>query len=105
MAPDRLLPLRIRTSRGPRRGRAVDGEGGRYGPPAFAGLVPLAQTTVYDSRLVASVCQDADALGVPVDLHVLKVNPAIRLYQRLGFVLTGETATHYTLRHEPPRAA
>jgi hypothetical protein len=55
MAPDRLLPLRIRTSRGPRRGRAVDGEGGRYGPPAFAGLVPLAQTTVYDNRLVASV--------------------------------------------------
>ena len=73
----------------------------------LAGIViaPSHQGQGIGGRLVASVCQDADALGVPVDLQVLKVNPAIRLYQRLGFALTGETATHYTLRHEPPRAA
>ena len=68
-------------------------------------IAPAHQRQGIGGRLVASVCHDADALGMPVDLQVLKVNPAIRLYQRLGFVLTGETATHYTLRHEPPPAA
>ena len=81
MAPDRLLPLRIRTSRGPRRGRAVDGEGGRYGPPAFAGLVPLAQTTVYDNRLVASVSTpNAAMLGVDVPTTtILRGDPTLPL--------------------------
>jgi ribosomal protein S18 acetylase RimI-like enzyme/8-oxo-dGTP pyrophosphatase MutT (NUDIX family) len=35
----------------------------------------------------------------PVALQVLKVNPAGRLYQRLGFRVTGETDTHYQMRH------
>ena len=80
----------------------------RYRPRWFLAAIVIAPTHQRQGiggRLVASVCQDADALGVPVDLQVLKVNPAIRLYQRLGFVLTGETGTHFTLRHEPPRAA
>jgi hypothetical protein len=33
---DHLLPLRIRTTGGPRRGRAVDGQGGRSLAAAFA---------------------------------------------------------------------
>jgi hypothetical protein len=80
MAPDRLLPLRIRASRGPRRGRAVDGEGGWYGPPAFAGLVSLAQTTVYDNRLVASVSTpNAAMLGVDVPTTILRGDPTLPL--------------------------
>ena len=35
--------------------------------------------------------------GGLVRLRVLKVNPARRLYERLGFVVVGETATHYLL--------
>ena len=33
-----------------------------------------------------------------VELEVQKVNPARRLYERLGFVIFGETETHYQLR-------
>jgi hypothetical protein len=80
MAPDRLLPLRIRSSRGPRRGRAVDGEGGRCGRPAFAGLVPLAQATVYDDRLVASVSTpNAAMLGVDVPTTILRGDATLPL--------------------------
>jgi ribosomal protein S18 acetylase RimI-like enzyme len=34
----------------------------------------------------------------PVFLHVLKVNPAKRLYERLGFTVVGETSTHFQMR-------
>lgn len=32
-----------------------------------------------------------------VRMQVLKVNPARRLYERLGFILCGETDTHYLM--------
>ena len=35
--------------------------------------------------------------GKPVRLQVLKVNPAKRLYDRLGFSVIEETATHYIM--------
>ena len=80
MAPDRLLPLRIRTSRGPRRGRAVDGKRRSVWAPSFAGLVPLAQTTVYDNRLVASVSTpNAAMLGVDVPTTILRGDPTLPL--------------------------
>ncbi|HEU0296255.1 MAG TPA: GNAT family N-acetyltransferase [Anaerolineales bacterium] len=34
----------------------------------------------------------------PVFLHVLKVNPAKRLYERLGFSVVSETSTHFQMR-------
>lgn len=34
----------------------------------------------------------------PVVLQVLKVNPARRLYERLGFVIKEETKTHYIMK-------
>jgi hypothetical protein len=43
------------------------------GSPAFASLVPLAQTTVYDNRLVASVLTPTAAmLGVDVPTTLLR---------------------------------
>lgn len=33
----------------------------------------------------------------PVSLRVLKVNPARKLYERLGFVIKEETKTHYLM--------
>jgi len=37
---------------------------------------------------------------LPAGLRVLKVNVgARRLYQRLGFVIVGETETHYDMRY------
>ena len=34
----------------------------------------------------------------PVFLHVLKVNPAKKLYERLGFSVVNETPTHFQMR-------
>ncbi len=35
--------------------------------------------------------------GLPTRLQVLLVNPARRLYERLGFAVVGETPTHYLM--------
>lgn len=46
-----------------------------------------------------------DAHPRPVVLQVLKANPRARkLYERLGFEPTGETATHIVMRRHPPCA-
>lgn len=36
----------------------------------------------------------------PVKLQVLKANPARRLYEKLGFVIAGETETHFLMKLE-----
>jgi ribosomal protein S18 acetylase RimI-like enzyme len=38
-----------------------------------------------------------EAAGLPVRLQVLRVNPARSLYERLGFLVVGETETHFRM--------
>jgi GNAT superfamily N-acetyltransferase len=45
----------------------------------------------------------AVAAPLPVELGVLRVNPARALYERLGFHVTEETVTHFRMRHEGGR--
>ena len=40
--------------------------------------------------------------GLPVKLGVLKVNPARRLYERLGFRMVEETEVSYGMAATPP---
>jgi ribosomal protein S18 acetylase RimI-like enzyme len=54
------------------------------------------------SDLLRSVMDAAAARGLGVQLQVLRVNPARRLYERLGFRVTGETGTHYQMAWSPP---
>ena len=68
-------------------------------------IAPSHQRKGIGTALVETVCHGADTLGVPVELRVFKVNPAIGLYRRLGFALAGETHTHYLMLHEPVSAA
>jgi GNAT superfamily N-acetyltransferase len=49
------------------------------------------------TRILAQILCETRRRGVPVRLRVLKVNPALRLYERLGFVHVGDTATHHML--------
>lgn len=50
------------------------------------------------SEILADVFARARELGRAVELRVLKSNPAARrLYERLGFVTSGETETHVLL--------
>ena len=57
----------------------------------------------YQGRGIGTaLINDLLARGRPVDLGVLKVNvDARRLYERLGFRVTGDTETHYHMRAEP----
>ena len=60
-------------------------------------ILPEHQGRGYGSELIGKVLQKARATRRQVRLQVLKVNPASALYMRLGFVLTGETQTHYVM--------
>lgn len=39
--------------------------------------------------------------GLIVTLHVERTNPALELYRREGFVVHGESATHYVMQWQP----
>jgi ribosomal protein S18 acetylase RimI-like enzyme len=51
-----------------------------------------------DRQLVQSVIDEARKAGATLRLGVLKVNPAFRLYQRLGFTVVGESIYVYEMR-------
>jgi ribosomal protein S18 acetylase RimI-like enzyme len=50
------------------------------------------------TSVIKDIISEASSIGLPVVLQVLKVNPAQRLYERLGFGVVGETDTHYLMR-------
>ena len=50
---------------------------------------------------MALIRHEAVKMSVPVRLQVMKVNPrALKFYQRVGFVMAGETGTHYQMESE-----
>lgn len=48
-------------------------------------------------QLIASTAQQ----GAPLRLQVIKSNPALHLYQRLGFVKTGAEGMHFQMEIKP----
>ena len=52
------------------------------------------------SRLLQRVLDRGDAAGKPVSIHVERMNPALRLYQRLGFQLVEDKGV-YLLMSRP----
>jgi ribosomal protein S18 acetylase RimI-like enzyme len=75
----------------------------RRGHELFLGsieLAPEAQRTGIGSSIIRSVLREASQRRVPVRLQVFRQNPARRLYQRLGFHVTGETPTHVEMVHD-----
>ena len=61
-------------------------------------LLPAHQGQGIGSRLLTAVVEQADAAGVGLSLWVLKVNPARRLYERLGFAVVGEEPLAWKMR-------
>jgi len=51
-------------------------------------------------RLIA----EASPTGRAVELAVVKINPALRLYERLGFRVTHEDDHKFYMRREPDAA-
>ena len=62
---------------------------------------PEFQNQGIGSAVMRDLLAAARTRGVPVHLQVLKVNPARRLYERLGFTVTDETPTHFRMRWQP----
>jgi GNAT superfamily N-acetyltransferase len=79
---------------------AVDRRGGEIHLNKMA-LRPAFQGRGLGTYLINRVLDEAR--GKMVWLQVLKVNPARRLYERIGFTIAGETVTHYTMRREGTR--
>ena len=54
------------------------------------------------SRLIQELMKEATAAGKPIQLHVVSTSPAVRLYERLGFRLSGdETAAYLQMKWVP----
>jgi ribosomal protein S18 acetylase RimI-like enzyme len=67
-------------------------------------VAPEFQNRGIGSRLVLGLLDEANREQLAVRLFVLKVNPARRLYERLGFQCIEETETHYVMRRQPGTA-
>ena len=61
-------------------------------------IYPELQRQGYGSQMIADIISQADEKSLPVELQVFKINPAIALYERLGFARIGETDFHFQLR-------
>jgi len=52
------------------------------------------------AKLLKQVIAEAVAAGATLTLSVLKANPARLLYERLGFVVVGQSELEYNMRHQ-----
>ncbi len=52
-----------------------------------------------------AVLEEAAAVGKPVYIYVEQFNPAMRLYQRLGFVAITDEGVYRLMKWSPPRIA
>lgn len=72
----------------------------------FALLVDIALLAEHRGRaiggdLLRDLIQKCTDAGVPLRLQVLKNNPALGLYQRLGFISTGEDQMYIQMERQP----
>ena len=62
-------------------------------------LAPEIQGQGLGTSLINRLIAEARANGATLSLSVLKSNPALTLYKRLGFVVVGEEEHAYEMRH------
>lgn len=55
------------------------------------------------TEVIRRLIDEAAADDLPVTLSVAKINPAVRLYERLGFRITHEDNRKFHMRREPGR--
>ena len=53
------------------------------------------------TAILRQLCTEAEAAGKPLTIHVEKYNPAMRLYQRLGFCRIDETGPYDLMEWKP----
>ncbi|HEX6125004.1 MAG TPA: GNAT family N-acetyltransferase [Pyrinomonadaceae bacterium] len=61
-------------------------------------VLPRFRTLGIGTAVLRRLFDECSQLGVPFRLSVVKGNPAIRLYERLGCEVEGESATHFFMK-------
>jgi ribosomal protein S18 acetylase RimI-like enzyme len=64
-------------------------------------LLPAFRGQGIGSSLLRQVLAEGQARGLPVTIHVEKFNPALRLYQRLGFQVAEDKGVYVFLKCQP----
>ena len=64
-------------------------------------LLPALRGRGIGTTLIRTLLDEGDHIGLPVRLKVMKDNPAALLYERLGFVKTGESELHNHMERSP----
>ena len=65
-------------------------------------LLPEFRRAGIGSKLLGQLLAEATATGCPVRIHVEVFNPAMPLYERLGFVRIDYTGVYYQMEWRPP---
>jgi len=66
-------------------------------------IMPEYRNLGIGSFLLQETFDEAAATSRIFTFHVLKTNPAIRLYRRIGCEFTGETFSHFVMRWQPEK--
>lgn len=66
-------------------------------------LMPGERGSGVGTMLVRDVLERGTKAGKPVTIHVEAYNPALRLYERLGFVRVDTNGVYYFMRWTPPQ--
>jgi ribosomal protein S18 acetylase RimI-like enzyme len=64
-------------------------------------LLPAHRGNGVGSSLLRDLLAEADAAGRRVTIHVERFNPALRLYERLGFTVAEDKGVHLFLERPP----
>lgn len=64
-------------------------------------LLPEQRNSGIGTRLIRQLLDRASTSAKPVRLQVLKSNPALRLYQRLGFVPVADQSMYVEMKFDP----
>lgn len=64
-------------------------------------LLPEFRGAGVGSRLLAGLLAEADRAGAAVSIHVEKHNPALRLYERLGFARAADREVYWLMERAP----
>jgi GNAT superfamily N-acetyltransferase len=66
-------------------------------------LMPEERSGGIGTMLIQELLDEAASVGKPFRISVVRTNPAMHLYNRLGFKTTGETLTHFMMEWVPEK--
>lgn len=62
-------------------------------------IMPEYQNRGLGTAILNEIIDNAKSNDFTIRLQVLKINPAINFYKRLGFIVSSETHTHFVMEY------